>query len=90
MVTFSLSGPLPFHKGLSTLSALISARNSLHMCEEWHICDRAIDALVRGRSSISLMQNFIIRPPHQNSRAHPLVSPQWQPTPGLTDLRAPT
>ncbi|KAL9577133.1 MAG: hypothetical protein Q9212_006563 [Teloschistes hypoglaucus] len=40
--------PLPFQKGLSTLSALISARNSLHPCEQWRVCHGAINALVQG------------------------------------------
>ncbi|KAL9587474.1 MAG: hypothetical protein Q9203_003498 [Teloschistes exilis] len=44
----AISGPMSFHKGVKTLSALITARNSLPMCEEWHTCDRTIHALVHG------------------------------------------
>lgn len=46
--TPSSSSRLTFHKGLETLSALISARNILPACGEWVTCDRAIEALGRG------------------------------------------
>ncbi|KAL8663529.1 MAG: hypothetical protein Q9202_003839 [Teloschistes flavicans] len=46
--TPSSSSRLTFHKGLETLSALISARNILPACGEWGTCDRAIEALGRG------------------------------------------